>query len=159
MPDFPKYAAGTGGFLTAPFDLLSTEMNALGNGSTALSSVGGASGVFDQSHTGGYVWGVLSFVSGGAWTPGVGGYMHVFFLTRADNAGFGKFLANAAQARRPDAVIAFLNTSHAAGEVVESEGLVQIPAIPCRVLVRSVAGASMPATGNKLKLGAVGLAV
>jgi hypothetical protein len=43
---------------------LSTELNGLASGNTAISSVGGASGVFGQAQTGGYIWGVLSFVAG-----------------------------------------------------------------------------------------------
>ena len=159
MTDFPKYAAGTGGFITTPFDLLTTELNSLASGNTALSSVGGTSGVFDQSNTGAYVWGVLSFVGGGTWTPGAGGYMHVWFLTKADGSNYSKYLANANQARKPDGVIGFLNTSHASGDVVESEGYVQIPAVPFMVLARSVAGATAPASGNKIRLGAVTLAI
>lgn len=154
-----KYAAGTGGFVTAPYNLFTTELNTLASGNTAISSVGGTSGVFDQSNTGGYVWGVLSFVSGGTWTPAANGYIEGWWLGKDDATGYQKYLSNAAQARPADWVIGLLNTSHASGDVVGADGLVRLPAHAHKVLTRSVAGATMPSSGNKIMVGAVSLAI
>ena len=41
---------GTNGFIATPFNLLSTELNSLVTGNTAVSSAGGTSGVFTQTN-------------------------------------------------------------------------------------------------------------
>ena len=53
------------GQLVSPFSVLTTEMNSLANAGTALSSVGGTSGVFNTSNTG-HGWQYFAY-SGGDW--------------------------------------------------------------------------------------------
>ena len=148
------YSAGTNGFTVAPFDLLTTELNSLATGNTAISSVGGSSGVFSQTQTLGYIWGVLCFVSGGSFTP-TGGGIDVWFLGKDDDANHQKYTANADQARAPDAYINFLATAHASGDVVGARGLTRLPAHPFKVLARPTPGVSLPSSGNKIKLGCI----
>ena len=66
--------AGTRGFKATPFNLLSTELNTLGNGSAATSSVGGTSGVYSQTNWVNCPFGSVYFTGGGAFTPSAGGF-------------------------------------------------------------------------------------
>ena len=58
------------GFLTAPFNLMTTELNALGSGANGISSVGGTAGVFTQTNFGSGIYGAVHFKAGGAFTGG-----------------------------------------------------------------------------------------
>ena len=47
---------GTNGLIQAAFNLVTSEMNALSNGSAASSTVGGTSGVFTQTNWSSAIW-------------------------------------------------------------------------------------------------------
>ena len=148
------YESGTSGWTTTPFNLMSTELNSLASGNTALSSVGGTSGVFDQSNTGASLWGLVSFISGGSFTPAAPNYLEGWWNTKADNSGYEKTASNAAQSRAPDFVIPLIAAAYASSDVSMCQGgIVRIPSVPFKVFVRSQAGATMPASGNLIKLG------
>lgn len=149
------WASGTSGWTTTPFNLLSTELNSLANGNTALSSVGGSSGVFDQSNTGGALWGIVSFIAGGAVTPAAPNYIAGWFNTKADNSAYEKTVSNATQQRTPDFVVPLIAAAYASSDVSMSNGLVRIPAVPFKVIIWSQVGATLPASGNLIKLGMV----
>lgn len=107
MPtNFLEYSGGTGGFLTSPFNLMTTELNTLTNGSSATSSVGGTSGVFTQSSQGSGIWGFAHFKSGGAVTPTAGGYIAGWFLYSPDAGSTFEFtVSNTDLPRNPDFII------------------------------------------------------
>ena len=88
-----------------------------------------------------------------------GGVLDVWFLGKDDDTNHQKYLANADQAREPDAYINFLATAHASGDVVGAKGLVRLPAHPFKVLGRPTPGVSLPASGNILKLGCVAVEI
>lgn len=151
-----QWSPGTNGFVVAPFSVLTTELNSLADTNTVLSSVGGASGVFDQSNTDAYVWGVLTFAAGGSFTPVAPGYLGGWFLSKSDNSNYEKNVSNTALPRAYDFVVGLHIAAYSSGDLASSGPRpVMVPAIPFKVLIHSRAGATLPASGNTLKLGLV----
>jgi hypothetical protein len=100
------YAPGTHGFIVAPpVTVMTTELNTLANGNSAVSSVGGTSGVFTQTTFGNCVWAEIELVAGGAFTPGAGGYIAGWWLFSEAGATFEKTVSNIDLARSPDLTI------------------------------------------------------
>jgi hypothetical protein len=155
--NFLEYSGGTNGFLTAPFNLMTTELNALANfvagtSGTALSSVGGTSGVFTQTNWGSGIWGVIDFVSGGAFTPTAGGYLAGWFLFSPDGGTtFEKNVATQDMPRSPDFIIPLFASAYAASDVSQSSGIVRIPWWSNKVFFSNHSGVALPATGNIIK--------
>jgi hypothetical protein len=156
MPsNFLQYSGGTNGFVTTPFNLMTTELNALGAGAVATSSVGGTSGVFNQASWGSAPWGFAFFKAGGSFTPTAGQYLAGWFLLTPDASTYELTLTATDMPRAPDFVIPFLATAHASGNIVAS-GLIRLPFTPCKCFVanRTVA---LPSTGNVISLGSVAI--
>lgn len=157
MPTNFLYAAGTNGFTTTPFNYMTTELNSLASGNTAVSSVGGTSGVFTQSNTGGSIWAYISLLLGGAVTPVAPNYLCGQFILNADDTNYEKASSNAAPARA-DFIIPLLVVAYAANDLAAAAGgLVRIPASAHKVLLWSQVGAALPASGNKLICGPVAI--
>ena len=150
------YVAGTNGFSTVPFSLQTTELNALANGNTAVSSVGGSSGVFAQSNTGGALFspGIL-FLAGGAFTPTAGGYLQGWFLLQDNASHYEKVVSNTAVPRAADFIIPLFASAYAANDISMSTPLVRWPSTLFKVLIRNVSGVALPATGNVLSAGSL----
>lgn len=149
-------AAGTNGFIAAPFNLQSTELNALGSGNSAISSVGGTAGVFTQTNDANAIWGAIDFVSGGAFTPSAGGYIAGWFLYSPDGGtSFEKTVANTDLPRAADFIIPLLNSAYAANDISQAQGIIRLPWWSYKVFVVNHSGVALPATGNLLKLGGV----
>lgn len=140
--------AGTSGFIATPFNLQSTELNALTNGSSAVSSVGGTSGVYTQSNFNNAQWFIPLFIAGGAFTPTAGGAISGWFLF-SDNGGtnFEKTVSNTALPRPPDFVIPLFASAYASGDRAFGP-IARGPWPSCKVLLINNAGATLPATGN-----------
>lgn len=159
MTDF-LLDAGTNGFLVTPFDLLTTELNSLTatGGGTAVSSVGGTSGVFNQTNTSNAPQGSIWFKSGGSFTPSAGGHLDGWFLRSTDGGTtFEKNVSATSMPRPPDFVIP-LFTSYASADIQwASGGFVLLPWESFKVLLQNNSGAALPSTGNKITLGPVGL--
>jgi hypothetical protein len=149
------YAAGTGGFTTTPFSLLTTELNSLASGNTALSSVNGTSGVFAQSNTGGAIWSIISFLAGGTFTASTPNYLAGWFVLQVDGTNYELTASNSTQPRAPDFVIPLIAGSYAANNPSAAQGLVRLPAIPFKVILWSNVGAALPSSGNKIICGPV----
>lgn len=150
--NFLEYSGGTNGFLTAPFNLQTTELNALANGSNAVSSVGGTSGVFTQASWGNGIWGVADFVAGGAFTPTAGGYLAGWFLFSPDGGTtFEKVVAATDMPRSPDFIIPLFASAYASNDVSQSSGIFRIPFWSNKVYIANHSGVSLPATGNIIK--------
>jgi hypothetical protein len=149
--NFLEYSGGTNGFLTAPFNLMSTELNALANGSNAVSSAGGTSGVFTQSSWGSGIWGVIDLVAGGAFTPTAGGYLAGWFLYSPDGGTtFEKVVAATDLPRAPDFIIPLFASAYAANDV-SSSGLVKLPWWSHKVYIANHAGVALASTSNLIK--------
>lgn len=148
--------AGTSntGLLTSATTLLTTEMNSLANNATALSSVGGSSGVFTNSSTAQGMMGEIyltlgaigSGLSNGACLPG-------WFLVSPDGGStFENVVSGSAMARPPDFVVPLPATTITAGWVYKSASFVMIPALEYKVFVQNLSGQSFAASGNTIKI-------
>lgn len=139
---------GTSGFIATPFNLYSTELNALGSGSTATSSVGGTSGVYTQTNFANAQKCFVFFESGGAFTPTAGGNLTGWWIL-SDNGGtnFEFTVANTAMPRAPDFVIPLYASAYAAGGRSWSQ-VVRAPWPSCKIYIQNNSGAALPATGN-----------
>ena len=151
------WATGTNGFIVTPYNVLTTELDSLANGSTALSSIGGTSGVFSQTNTGSAIWGHVSFYPGGAMTPTTSGYIAGWWITKDDDSNFQRTASNVDQARSADFIIPLLASAYAAGELAGV--LARLPAPLHKVFLRNVSGVTLPSSGNKLIVGPVAVAL
>lgn len=152
------YAAGTNGFTTAPFSVLTTEMNAQaasGAGSVVVSSVNGTSGKFNQTSTGNAIFGRCWLTSGGIFTPTAGGNLSIWFLTSTD--GGTTFELNPSSSvpppRAPDIIIPLTAAAYAANNVVMSPPRQNLWAETVKIVLQNNAGAALPATGNVITCG------
>lgn len=154
-------AAGTNGFIATPFNLQSTELNALASGGAATSSVGGSSGVFSQTNDANAIWGSVYFTAGGASTPTAGGYIAGWFLRSTDGGTtFESAIATPsttvpALQRSPDFIIPFSAAALSTGNIVWATGLVRLPFESYKVVIQNMTGAALSASGHTVKLGPV----
>ena len=81
------------GFLITPFNLMTTELNALGSATNVISSVGGTSGVFTQSSFGSGIWAAINFKAGGAFTERVAGGCKGKMFSASWQHGYQSFCA------------------------------------------------------------------
>jgi hypothetical protein len=150
------WATGTNGFTTAPFSLVTTELNSLTNTSTVISSVNGTSGVFTQSNTGGAIFAQnVSLIAGGAFTPTAGGYIQGWFILKGDDTNYERIVTNTALPRPPDFVIPLHVSAYAANDLQGSIGIVRWPAISFKVLTQNMSGVTLPSSGNIIKAGSI----
>jgi hypothetical protein len=149
--------AGTTGFIATPFNLQSSQLNSLGNGNTAISSVGGTSGVFNQTNIANAMMGEIWFQAGGAFTPTAGGSLWGWFIPSDDGgAHFEKLVANTAPPRSPDFIIPLFTSAYAAGDRQWCQGrYVMLEWASFEVLIQNNAGVTLPASGNLVYLGPV----
>jgi hypothetical protein len=150
------YASGADGFIATPFNLQTTELNTLGSGNTVISSVGGSSGVFSQTQTLGAVWGIISFLAGGSFTPSGSPVLSGWFINKADDSHFEKLVSNTAPPRSPDFYIPLFASAYAANDLALcQDGLVRLPPNLFEVLIQNNSGVSLPSSGNKIVCGPV----
>lgn len=155
-------APGTNGFLATPFNLLSTELNALASGAAVTSSVGGTSGVFNQTSVASALALSIYISFGGAITPSVGGVIPIWFLLSPDGGSTFETTVSTpsttvmALSRSPDAIISLDNAAFASGNIRWANGLhIPSPWESFKVLVQNLTGGALPATGNLIKAGPV----
>ncbi|MFZ0559859.1 MAG: hypothetical protein WAN31_05900 [Methylovirgula sp.] len=152
MPTDFLEAAGTNGFIATPFNLLSTELNSLGSTDTAVSSVGGTSGVFSQSNYANAIWAAIYFYSGGSFTPTGSPYIAGWFLFSPDGGStFEATASNTALARPPDFIIPLLASAYASGNQAQASGIVRVPWWSNKVFIQNNAGVALPSSGNLIK--------
>jgi hypothetical protein len=155
MTDFLWDSAVSGvvsGFIVNPFDLMTTELNGAGSGTTQVSSVGGAGGIFtSETNFGQAIWGQIWFEPGAAMSPASGGFLSGWFLTSPD--GGSTFEASPPQ-RNPDFIVP-LPASVASGSLYAADGLVRLPAPDAKVALENNTTVSLPASGSHLKVGPV----
>lgn len=155
--NFLQYSGGTGGFLTSPINLFTTELNALGSGNTVTSSVGGTSGVFTQSSVGSGIWGKVFFKSGGAFTPTGSPFLSIWWL-ESEDAGSNFATAITANADMPlpaDVVIPLYAAAYASGNRAWASGLILLPFTSHKAFIRNSSGVGLPATNNIIQFGSV----
>lgn len=149
---------GTSGFKATPFNLMSTELNALSNGSSATSSVGGSSGVFTQTNFSNCIWGEVALTAGGAFTPTAGGYLAGWFLLSPDGgSSFEKVVSNTDLPRAPDFVIPLFASAYANTEISMASGIIRLPWWSTKLFVVNHCGAALSASGHLIKCGPVAI--
>jgi hypothetical protein len=163
MPTNFLDSAGTNGFIATPFNLLSTELNAITSGSAFTSSAGGTSGVFTQTNTANAMWGSLYFTTGTAGvTPTTGGLIAIWFLLSPDGGTtFETPKATpsssvSALSRSPDAVITFDAATYSSGNIAWCQGrVIRLPWESFKVFGQNLTGTTLAASGNLIKVGPV----
>jgi hypothetical protein len=159
-------SAGSNGFIQAPFNLQSTELNALASGSAITSSVGGSSGIFNQASWANAIWGSIYFVAGGAFTPAAGGYLAGWFLLSPDGGTtFETIVATPgstvlALARAPDFIVPVYQggAAYAANNFSWQQGrFCKVPWETHKIVIQNMSGAALPSTGNLIKAGGVAI--
>lgn len=139
------------GFLTNPFNLMTTELNALGSGANVVSSVGGTSGVFTQTNFASGIFGMVHFKAGGAFTPVVGGYIAGWFLFSPDGSAFERVTAAVDLPRPPDFIIPFPNSATANNDLFQASGLVRLPWWSTKLYVGNRCGVALSASGHVIQ--------
>lgn len=127
---------------------MTTELNNLANGSSALSSVNGSSGVFYNTIFGQAIWADIFLNVGGpnlTGTLAAGASVAGWFLPTPDGTTYEWSNGNTiAPPRPPDFLIPLpAATSLAAASVFKSAGMVQMPPAPWKLLVQNNAGQSL----------------
>jgi hypothetical protein len=152
------YNTGTGGLITSTaVSLMTTELNSLAVTDTAESSVGGSTsnGWYKQTDFNSALFGYIQLSLGGAMTAVAGDVLLGWFLKSLDNEStLEYFVANAIKSRPQDFEIPFDVGTYASGNKVASARVVEIPAVPFKVLVyNGNASAALPSSSNVLSIG------
>lgn len=151
-------AAGANGFIATPFNLMTTELNALGSGANAVSSVGGTSGVFTQASFASAPWCEVHFKAGGAFTPTAGGFLAGWWLYSPDGGStFEKVVAATDIPRAPDFVIPLFASAYASGDIAQALGLVRVPFWSTKLYIGNRSGVALSASGHVIQAGPVTL--
>lgn len=139
------------GFVVTPLDLMTTELNGAGSGTTQVSSVGGESGVFESAaNFGQCIWAYLWFKSGGALSLTAGTVLSGWFLTSPDGNNFEV----SPPARSPDFIIP-LPAAVVSGDLYPADGLIRLPSPDAKIALQNGASGSLAAAGNVLICGPV----
>jgi hypothetical protein len=131
--------------------LMTAELSSLGSGSVAVSSVGGAGGVFSNANTGQVIWSPMVLTLGA--TTGAfqtGGNLSCWFLQSLDGITFES--AGAAPPRAPDVVFPVPATALSATTTFLPQGMVRVPALKFKILCQNNSGQALNAAGNTIVL-------
>lgn len=150
-------AGGNVGVIQAFFNLMTTELGNVGGGSAVTSSVGGQSGVFNQSNYANAVWTPIYFKFGGNVTPAVGGFLAGWFLRSTDGGVTFETAVSTpgntvmALPRSPDFIIPASNAAYANNNIIwVQNGYVKIPWEAHKVVIQNLLGANLT-TGNTIQ--------
>lgn len=150
--------ATTAGYIVAPFNLIgSTELSSLANTSTALSSTGGTSGVFNQVIFGqaqlGEIW--LTVVTT-SWIGTTGGNISGWWLHGANSSSTLEAQSGTAPPpRAPDWIIPVTVTAAVGSTFFAAGSPVALPYDTCKVLVQNNSGATLGAGNHTIQVGPV----
>lgn len=142
---YPGPSANSGNLIAA-FNLMTTELQSITNGSVIVSSVGGTSGKFTSSNTGQGIWGQILWSVG---NPGIGTALQAgaciagWFLQSPDS-GTTLETTTVVPPRPPDFIIPLPATTIAAGAApFAASGLVLIPSLQFKVLIQNNTGQTL----------------
>ena len=160
--NFLEYAGGSNGFLVAPTNIISSELNSLGNGSTATSSVAGP---FSQTTWSSGIILTGYFTAGAIMTATVGGVLAGWWLRSTDGGTtFESLVATAsttvaALPRPPDFVIPVYEGGVAlvTSSIKWAQSEFVYPWVSAKALIQNLSGVTLPATGNTIKVGSVAI--
>ena len=147
--------AGTNGFTTTPFNVLTTELNALANAGVATSSVNGTSGKFSQSSTGNAVFGRCWATLGGAFASAAsaGASLSIWFLTSTDGGTTFESQTVSPPPRPADITIPVGAATYAANAVLLSPPRQYLWSETVKIVLQNNTGQAMPASGNVVTCG------
>ena len=162
--NFLEYSGGSNGWLTSPVQFMTTELNTLGNGSAATSSVAGP---WTQSSLGSGQICLAYFTWGTAFTPStVGGNLTCWWLNSPDGGtNFESVIATPSSSvpalgRPPDFIIPLYENGTSLGSTAGT--LVKMcqapfiyPWVKTKLLVQNNCGVALPASGNSIYIGSV----
>ncbi|HEV2550800.1 MAG TPA: hypothetical protein VGU20_26040 [Stellaceae bacterium] len=160
MPTNFLWDAGTSnnGLLTSAFSLLTTELNSIASTDSALSSVGGSSGVFTNGNTAQAIFAELQFEFGAAVGSALsaGANLAGWFVQSQDGGStFEATASNAPLPRAPDFIIPLPATTIAIAAIYKAQGLVRVPALQFKVFLLNNSGQPLPSSGNILQIAPV----
>ena len=152
MPTNFLDAAGVNGFIATPFPLLSNELNALANNTSALSSVNGSSGVFSSANYAQAIWAQLYLTLGGSITCLAGDLIAGWFIMSPDGGSTFEITVSANdQPRTPDFRIPFTANAYTSGQIILVDGITRIPSWSHKIFVMShIQGGALPAVNTNI---------
>jgi hypothetical protein len=140
------------GLLVSLLTLQSTELNSLTDTSISLSSVGGSSGKFTNSDTGGAIWGEMFLTLGAissALNPGAN--VAGWFIKSSDSGStFEK--SSIIPPRPPDFIIPLPEDTISSADEFTAVGKVLLPSVQFKVMLQNNTGQSFASSANLLKL-------
>ena len=146
------YAPGTNGFTTTPFNVLTTELNALASAAVATSSVAGP---FTQTTTGnaifGRCWVKLGAALGG--TAVSGANFSIWYLTSTDGGTTFESQTVSPPPRAPDVIIPVGASNYGANAVLMSPPRQWLWAESVKIVFQNNTGQAMGASGNIMTCG------
>jgi hypothetical protein len=153
MPTNFLWNAGTSnnGLLASAVTLQSTELNSVTNSSIAVSSVGGAGGVFKNSDTAQAIYGEIFLTLGAIASALAAGACVAGWFIESFDGGTTFEQSSAAESRAPDFVIPLPATAISGGSVFKASDLARLPALPFKVMLQNNTGQTLNAAGNSLK--------
>jgi hypothetical protein len=149
--NFLRYAGtSNNGLLTSLLTLMTTELESVANAGTAISSVGGTSGLFTNSNTGQAIWGELFFgVGNPAFTAVAGGNLTGWWLTSPDGGTTFEYETTGGSGippgRAPDWIIPGPGAVAVPTGSVLKSGVVRVPALAFKVYIQNNMGATLGA--------------
>jgi hypothetical protein len=149
MTDFLWDSGGSNtGLVGSSFSLMTTEMNSLASAAGAVSSVGGTSGLFNQTNYSSAMLCGIYLTFGASFTPGTGSpdFLGWFLFNGTEVA-----VANTDLPRNPDFIIPVVGSNaYASSSVVLAAGIVRVPPWPHKVFLMNHTGSALPSSGSSL---------
>ncbi len=140
------WAVGTNGYLASAANLLTTELNALANAS--LTAAGTA---IDNSAVNAAIYCDVEFIAGGTWATGTNPYMELWFLRSLDGgSNYEEGSNTVTPGRRANVIIQFRPSVTIAQRIIVP--MVLLPPGHFKPLIKQTTNATLPATGNILRL-------
>ena len=139
---------------SGPITIISSELTSLvSSGTTTSAATYTSTGTFSQA-----IWADVFIKWGGGITPTTGGYISGWFTRSPDGGGSFELTGSAIpMARAPDFIIPLLASAYAANNIAQASGIVRLPWWSFKVFTVNHSGATLPATGNLIKLGPVAI--
>lgn len=141
------------GLITPAVTLMTTELNSVANAGTAVSSVGGTSGVFNNSNFAqGMIGNVYLTLGAIASAVAAGGNIAGWWLESPDaGTTYENTVSGAALARPPDFILPVPATTITAGWNFAGV-MVRVPALVTKVFIQNNLGQTLASSGNTIKI-------
>lgn len=134
---------GAGSYLSGPTNLLTTQLNALANGSVT------AAGTAIQN-TGGYIYADVEFVAGGTYSPTAGAFVGLWLLRSIDGGTNYEDGGTGVQPPRPPDIMIPVRSGTTITPRAGASGLIMPPGF-FKPLALNSTGATLPSTSNLVR--------